>query len=130
MKGRVLMLLAGLLVGGCGPSYDGLRVTVLEGAETAEVDSAGIELVHGRVVLFEVEPRSSGNKDYEVSDIVELASTDEAVARIEPGVKVDTWMMLGVAPGEAELEVRINGTAEDLIPVTILAATDVSAEGR
>lgn len=129
MNGRILTLIAGLLVGGCSPSYGGLKMTVLQGSSTAEVRSSGIDLVHGRVVVFEVQARSSASKDYEVSDIVSLASTDDGVARVEPGVKVDTWMMFGVEPGSADLEVSINGSTEDLIPVTIVAATETAPEG-
>ncbi len=126
MKGRVLILVAALFAAACSPSYDGLRMTVLEGASTAEVDSAGIELVHGRVVVFEARPVSSVDKDYEVSDTVELESTDDGVARVEPGVLVNTWMMFGVEPGDTEVEVRINGTTEDRIPVTIVSASEGS----
>lgn len=108
---------------GCDARYEGLTFSRIEGPPEAKVDENGIELTAGRAVKFTVRPRAiDERRDYDVTDEVDLDSTASSVARVEEGVKVDSWVILGVSAGDAELEVRINGEVEDHIPLTILAA--------
>ena len=114
---------------GCDTRYEGLSFSRIEGPAEAKVGEDGIELAEGRVVTFEVTPRAIDNRrDYDITDEVDLDSTVTSVARVEEGVKVDTWMILGVEAGDADLEVRVNGDVEDHIPITILPAPSFDDE--
>jgi hypothetical protein len=112
-------LVLGILVGvsACGPDYDGLEITLV-GGDAEQIDRDGMVVMEGRAAVIEVDPRSS-RKDYDASDELTLESSDAEIARVDPGVHVDTWMVMGVAPGDAEVRVRINGTVEDRLTVTV-----------
>lgn len=115
-RGLVLGVVA-LVVGACGADYDGLEISLV-GGDAKDIDRDGMIVTEGRAAVVEVEPRSR-RRDYEATDELTLESLDESIARVDPGVQVDTWMVMGIAPGEVDVEVRINGSFEDRITITV-----------
>jgi hypothetical protein len=123
-KRSIRMGLGALWVAGtsaCGPSYDTLEVDRIQGATEASISSSELRVPEGRLVVFSAEPSSRRGRDYDVTDELELVSASPAVARVERGIAVDTWVVMGVARGSTTLEVRIDGELEDRITVDVFA---------
>ena len=120
MRRVVTLGMLGLVLAACGPDYDGLSITLV-GGDAEDIDRDGMVVTEGRAAVIEVEPRSR-RKDFDATDELTLESADESVAQVDPGVRVDTWMVRGVAPGETDVEVRIDGALEDRITITVKEA--------
>ena len=115
-----LGLLASLA--GCGSDYETLRVRRLAGAPDADVSAQGFIVPDGRIVVFSAQPvaRSSA-EDYDVTDTLELRSVDSQVARVMPGVRVNTWAIAAGSVGQTHVEVFVNGEFQDAIPLAVEA---------
>lgn len=103
----------------CTPSYATLEVERIHGSSDAEVSADGFVVPEGTLVVFTADAVSSSVRDYEVTEELELSSVDPSVARVEQGLAVGTWMIMGVAQGSTTIEVRIDGVREDQIPVDV-----------
>ena len=113
-----LALLASLA--GCQSDYETLRVRRLAGAEQAEASGRGFIVPEGRIVVFTATPVSRDTaEDYDVTDTLELRSVDSRVARVVPGVRVDTWAITAGSVGQTEIEVFVNGDFQEAIPVVV-----------
>ena len=103
----------------CTPSYETLEVERIRGSSDAEVSASGFVVPEGTVVVFTADAVSSSVREYQVTEVLELSSVDPTVARVEQGLAVGTWMIMGVAQGSTKVEVRIDGVLEDEIPVDV-----------
>jgi hypothetical protein len=117
--GLVALVIAG--VSACSPSYERLEVDRIQGPVEAELSGSAIVVPEGKLVVFSAEPSSSRIRDYDATHELELVSASPGVARVEQGIAVDTWMVMGVARGQTTLEVRIEGELEDRITVDVIA---------
>lgn len=119
---RIRMGLMALVLAGasaCAPSYDTLEVDWIQGSVGAEASGGGFSVQEGKLIVFSAKPESGHGRAYEAIDVLELASEAPQVARVEQGLAVGTWMIMGVARGSTALEVRIDGELEDRIPVEV-----------
>lgn len=105
----------------CTPSYGTLAVDRIQGSLGAEASADGFSVQEGKLIVFSASPESARGRDYEVIDVLELDSEAPEVARVEQGLAVGTWMIMGVARGSTTLEVRIDGELEDRLPVAVTA---------
>jgi hypothetical protein len=105
----------------CGPSYDTLEVGWIQGPVEAEASGRGFSVPEGKLLVFSADAESSRGRDFEATDVLELVSERPAVARVEQGLAVGTWMIMGVAEGSTMLEVRIDGELQAQIPVDVMA---------
>ena len=105
----------------CAPSYDTLEVDWIQGSVGADASAEGFSVQEGKLIVFSAKPESGHGRDYEAIDVLELASEAPSVARVEQGLAVGTWMIMGVARGRTALEVRIDGALEDRIAVEVTA---------
>jgi hypothetical protein len=118
----IRMTLAALVLasaGACTPSYETLEVDRIRGSIDAEVSADGFVVPEGTLVVFKADAVSSSARDYEVTEKLELSSAEPTVARVEQGLAVGTWMIMGVAEGSTTIYVRIDGVLEDTIPVDV-----------
>ena len=116
-KGLCALVLAG--ASACAPTYDTIDVEWIQGSVGAEASDEGFSVQEGKLIVFSAKPQSARGRDYEAIDVLELASEEASVARVEQGLAVGTWMIMGVARGSTMLEVRIDGELEDRIPVDV-----------
>ena len=116
-KGLCARVLAG--ASACAPTYDTIDVEWIQGSVGAEASDEGFSVQEGKLIVFSAKPQSARGRDYEAIDVLELASEEASVARVEQGLAVGTWMIMGVARGSTMLEVRIDGELEDRIPVDV-----------
>lgn len=113
-----LALLAALA--GCQSDYETLRVRRLAGAEEAEASGQGFIVPEGRIVAFTAKAISRDTaEEYDVTDVLELRSVDSRIARVVPGVRVDTWAITAGSVGQTEIEVFVNGDFQEAIPVVV-----------
>jgi hypothetical protein len=104
----------------CAPTYDTLDVERVQGSLGAVASDESFAVEEGKVIVFSAKPQSARGRSYEVIDVLELASEEPSVARVEQGLSVGTWMIMGVARGSTMLEVRIDGELEDRIPIDVM----------
>lgn len=128
-----MRLIAGLAVlavlAGCQSDYQTLRVRRLAGAEQAEANDQGFIVPEGRIVVFSAKPISRDTaEEYDVTDVLELRSVDSRIARVVPGVRVDSFAITGGSVGQTEIEVFINGDFQEAIPVVV--DRQVAEEGQ
>ena len=121
MRKQLIAALAVLAsLAGCQSDYETLRVRRLAGAEQAEASGGGFIVPEGRVVVFTAKPVSSDTaEDYDVTDTLELRSVDSRIARVVPGVRVDTWAITAGSVGQTEIEVFVNCDFQEAIPVGV-----------
>jgi len=113
-----IALLASLA--GCQSDYETLRVRRLAGPEQSEATGRGFILPEGRILVFSANPIArDAAEDYDVTDTLELRSVDSQIARVVPGVRVDTWALSAGSAGQTELEVFVNGEFQETIPVIV-----------
>lgn len=117
--GMLAVVLAG--ASACAPSYDTLEVDWIRGSAGADASADGFSVQEGKLIVFSAKPESGRGRDYEAIDVLELDSEAPEVARVEQGIAVGTWMIMGVARGSTTLEVRIDGELEDRIPIAVTA---------
>lgn len=117
--GLITLVFAGATA--CSPSYDTLEVGWIQGSAGAEASDREFSVQEGKLIVFSAKPESGHGRDYEALDVLELASEAPQVARVEQGLAVGTWMIMGVARGSTTLDVRIDGKLEDRIPVEVTA---------
>lgn len=105
----------------CAPSYDTLDIAGIQGSVGPDAADEGFSVQEGKLLVFSAKPESGHGRAYEAIDVLELASEAPGVARVEQGLAVGTWMIMGVARGSTTLEVRVDGALEDRIAVEVTA---------
>ena len=126
MKSATLHLLLGTLavVGlGCQPSYDTISLTT-ESNPPAAVTVRGnrIEMPAGTAIVLQADLRSGTREDYAGKGELELFSSDKAVFKVYPRPSDEEFVIVGIAPGEACMDVVVDGRLEDCVEVTVTAA--------
>lgn len=120
---KCLALAAMLLsLGACQPQYAGLSIEpVSTPPTTVTVRPHLIELPVGVAVVIAVRPRSSSSEFYSSSTRVDLVSLDRSVFNTQRREDPREFVLVGVAPGETCVEVRIDGAPEECIDVVVRA---------
>lgn len=125
MKTTVRTLILGglaLVAAACQPSYDTVRLTV-ESTPPAPVVVRGnrVEIPAGTAVVVHADLRSETREDFPGNGELELFSADTAVFDVYPRPDPEEFVIVGIAPGEACMDVVVDGRLEDCIEVTVNA---------
>ena len=117
--------IAALSVGAiaCNPDYHTVRLTT-ESNPPAAVNIRGnrVELPTGIAVVVEAELVSRTSEDYPGRGELELYSSDSNVFEVYPRPSHEEFVIVGINPGTACMEVVVDGRQEDCIDVTVTAA--------
>jgi hypothetical protein len=104
----------------CQPSYAGLSIEPVSIPPTSvTVRSHLFELPVGVAVVISVRPRSSSQEPYASSAWIELVSLDRSVFEVKRRDDPREFVLVGVAPGETCVEVRIDGVPEECIDAVV-----------
>ncbi|MFT3923335.1 MAG: hypothetical protein QM778_12445 [Myxococcales bacterium] len=102
--------------------YSGMQFDVQSApASPASFEPDRIELVAGEAVKVLARPRSSGEIDYDDTDILVLRSGDPNVLEVYYTEDEREFVLVGSEAGQTCLEVLINRHREECIPVRVLA---------
>jgi hypothetical protein len=116
---------------GCSPAVETGHLDVQSqppAPTVAELDYTSIVLSHGVVAAFHFTPLRDGRAWKETPEVV-LLSTDEEVVEIYPVVDTEqSYLVRGVAVGEAEIEVWLNGEWSGVMPVSIVSQEPTELE--
>jgi hypothetical protein len=103
-----------LILSGCQPSYDGLRIRLLSG--TGEISDSAIEVEEGTAIVVQVEPHSSNPfEDYEKFNLVDLRPLNESVVWAARADDVDRFVLVGAGVGQTSIDVVIDDRSEDIL---------------
>jgi hypothetical protein len=107
----------------CNPDYQTVRLTA-ESNPPAAVNIRGnrVELPAGIAVVVEAELVSRTNEDYPGRGELELYASDPNIFEVYPRPNHEEFVVVGINPGEACMEVVVDGRQEDCIDVTVTAA--------
>lgn len=108
---------------GCQPSYDSISLTT-ESNPPAPVVVRGnrVEIPAGTAIVVSADLRSETREDFAGEGELELFSSDKAVFEVYPRSNDEQFVIIGIAPGEACMDVVVDGRLEDCAPVTVTAA--------
>jgi hypothetical protein len=105
---------ATLLVAGCQPTYDGVRIRVHN--DSGDVRGTDIEVIEAQALVISVQPQSSNRfEDYAVFNIVRLEALDETVVLAAPADEIDRFVIVGVGVGRTTIDLTIDGRLEDTL---------------
>jgi hypothetical protein len=120
MRHKTLGLVLLLAMAACQPNYNGLAIEPVSTPPTSvTVRPHLFELPVGVAVAISVKPRSSSQEPYHSSARVELVSLDRNVFDVKRRDDPREFVLIGVAPGETCVEVRIDGVAEECIDAVV-----------
>jgi hypothetical protein len=116
-------LLAAVVLGGCQPHYDGLRIRVHNDA--GDVRGSSIEVIEGQALVISVEPQSDNPfESYEKFNIVRLEALDETVLLAAPADEIDRFVLAGTGVGRTTIDVIVDGRLEDELDAEVVAQTE------
>lgn len=113
--------LCGLLAAvGCSPDYQTVRLSARSNPPVA-VDIRGdrIELPAGIAVVLHAELLSKNDQDFPGNGELELYTTDASVFEVYPRPSDEEFLVVGIAPGHACMDVVVDGRLEDCIDVSV-----------
>jgi hypothetical protein len=110
---RVVVAFA-VLVAGCQPHYDGVKIREHNGS--GEVRGSSIEVIEGQALVISIRPASSNPfEDYEAFNIVRLEALDENIVLAAPADEIDRFVIVGVGIGRTTIDLTIDGRLEDTL---------------
>ena len=109
----------GLLLAACQPSYDRLEIEAAGELSWSLDPGEPIRVTEGAARAIRVTPIASGSRNYEPYHLAELRSNDERVVTVDGGPEVDVFVLIGLRPGRATLDVSIRGRRVDEIPCEV-----------
>ncbi|MGH1344392.1 MAG: hypothetical protein ACRBN8_22725 [Nannocystales bacterium] len=115
-------LVAALALGtlACQPSYDSISLTT-QSNPPAPVTVRGnrVELPAGTAVVVQASIRSETRERYPGNGELELFSSDKNVFEVYPRPDDEEFVIVGIAPGQACMDVVVDGRLEDCVDVTV-----------
>jgi len=123
---RITCLVTTMLLG-CAPEWGSLEFELLNSPPSPHVlvDRYGehIRLPEAIAVVVSAHPISDNGVDYDDHERVELVSENPAVFRVYRRPNRNEFVFVGVTAGTTCVEVRIDGSAEECIPVEVTPPT-------
>jgi hypothetical protein len=117
---KTLALFLSLASVACQPNYAGISIEPVSTPPTSvTVRPHLFELPVGVAVAISVRPRSSSNEPYHSNARVELVSLDRNIFDVKRRDDAREFVLVGVAPGETCVEVRIDGVPEECIDAVV-----------
>ncbi len=117
-----LLVVAACVGVSCGPEFDYLEIDVVsEPTFDVVVDSDVVRLPAGTTVMVAAYPTSSNRKEYDSNTELQLTSENPVVFSVSPGLHRNEFAFSGIAPGETQMEVRVDGNLEDYLDVVVTA---------
>lgn len=116
------LILTVLALGGlaCQPSYDTISLSSESNPPApATVRGNRVELPAGTAVVVNAQLRSETRESYPGSGELELFSSDKNVFEVYPRPDDEEFVIVGIAPGEACMDVVVDGRLEDCVEVTV-----------
>ncbi len=112
-----------LVLAGCKPAYDGVRLELEDTAPDGTVVSGeALVLIEGVPLLISAELRSSKSKAYDREDnVLELESEDEAIVTVARTDKAWQFVIIGSLVGETCVRVVVDGDEMECIPAEVIA---------
>ncbi len=119
---RALGLAFALAAAACSPEYQTVRLTA-ESNPPASVDIRGdrVEIPAGIAVVVRADLVSRTNEDYPGRGELELYSADTSVFEVYPRPDDEEFVIVGIAPGQACMDVVLDGSLRDCVDVTVTA---------
>jgi len=115
-------VLAALALSGlaCQPSYDTITLTT-QSTPPAPVTVRGnrVELPAGTAVVVQADLKSQTREGYPGNGELELFSSDKTVFEVYPRPNDEEFVIVGIAPGVACMDVVVDGRLEDCVEVTV-----------
>lgn len=112
--------LAGSTIG-CMPNYSSIEIdTVSTPPASTTVRDHFIEIPAGVAVVIRAEPLSNNHREYKGGTSLDLFSSDRTIFSTFPRPSSSEFVIVGLEPGRACLEVVVEGDQEDCIDVTVL----------
>ncbi len=117
---RLLLPALGLIGLGCQPAYDTISLSVESNPPaTVTVRGGRVELPAGLAVVVHADLRSQTREDYPGDGELELFSSDASVFEVYPRPSDQQFVIIGIEPGEACMDVVVDGNLEDCVEVTV-----------
>ena len=96
---------AAAALAGCGPDYDHTELTGIVALAGAECTRERIVVTHGTLLKVHV---VSKNDSYDEMDN-SVTSANKNVLEVAPVINPRDWTLIGVNPGQTEVEIKANG---------------------
>lgn len=110
---------------GCAPEWGTLEFDLVSTPPTSHVliDRFGehVSIPESIAVVVNAHPISDNGVDYDEEERVELVSSNPAIFLVYRRPQRNEFVFVGVSAGTTCVEVRIDGEAEDCIPVQVTA---------
>jgi len=107
----------------CSPDYQTVRLTAVSNPPAAvNIRGNRIEIPAGIAVVIRADLVSSTNEDYPDNGELELYSSDQSIFDVYPRPDDAEFVVIGIAPGMACMDVVVDGRQEDCVEVTVGAA--------
>lgn len=105
---------------GCQPSYDTISLST-ESTPPAPVVVRGnrVELPAGVAIVVSADLQSETREDFPGNGELELFSSDKAVFEVYPRPRDEEFVIVGIAPGQACIDVVVDGRLEDCVEVSV-----------
>ncbi len=118
---QILVWTAIAMIGvACQPSYDTISLTTKSNPPApATVRGNRVELPTGTAVVVEATLQSNTSEGYPGNGELELFSSNKAVFEVYPRPDDEEFVIVGIAPGEACMDVVVDGRLEDCVEVTV-----------
>lgn len=120
MRRIVLCALLFAAPAACAPSYGAIDIEPISTPPVSvTVRDFLIEMPAGIAVVVQVSPRSDNQNEYDDTYKVDLISQDREIFNVYRREDRREFVLVGVAEGDTCVEVRIDGSPQDCIEVTI-----------
>lgn len=105
----------------CMPTYSSVEIdTISTPPASATVRDSFIEIPAGVAVVIRAEPLSDNHREYDGGTALDLYSSNRNIFTTYPRPSSSEFVIVGLEPGNACLEVVVEGDQEDCIDVTVL----------
>ena len=126
MNDRLKSLVLGLFAVGlvaCSPDYQTVRLSAVSNPPAAvEIRGNRMDIPAGIAVVIRAELVSSTNEEYPGNGELELYTSDASIFDVYPRPGNEEFVVIGIAPGTACMDVVVDGPLEDCVEVTVGAA--------